>query len=99
MSAHLTPITFHSGLPARATIARGPNDPRAAPPHHDRQSIIFIRDRNVKGQEVSGYLDYAHRLKTENFEPYFDGRKKVTADRRKSCVSSLCVTRSLGVHQ
>lgn len=42
------------------------------------QSVIFLRDRNAKGQETSGYIDYAHRLKTENFEPYFDGRKKVT---------------------
>ncbi|KAJ1541166.1 hypothetical protein HK405_010836, partial [Cladochytrium tenue] len=34
-------------------------------------SIIFIRTRNGRGQEISGYIDYAHRLKTENFEPYF----------------------------
>lgn len=40
-------------------------------------SIIFIREKNAKGQEVSGYIDYAHRLKTENFEPYFDRKKKV----------------------
>ncbi|EDO27641.1 predicted protein [Nematostella vectensis] len=26
-------------------------------------SIIFIRDKNPKGQEISGYIDYAHRLK------------------------------------
>lgn len=25
------------------------------------QSIIFIRDKNSKGQEVSGYIDFAHR--------------------------------------
>ncbi len=36
-------------------------------------TIIFIRDITVKGigkpkREVSGYIDYAHRLKTENFE-------------------------------
>ncbi len=24
-------------------------------------TIIFIRDKNVKGQEVSGYIDYGHR--------------------------------------
>ncbi|KAJ3333581.1 Fe(2+) transporter [Blyttiomyces sp. JEL0837] len=35
-------------------------------------SILFIRTRNPKGQEISGYIDYAHRLKTENFEPYFN---------------------------
>ena len=41
------------------------------------KTIIFIRDKNVKGQEISGYIDYAHRLKTEDFEPYFSGRKKL----------------------
>ena len=40
-------------------------------------SIIFLRDKNAKGQEVSGYIDYAHRLKTENFEPYFKGQKRL----------------------
>ncbi|KAJ3162351.1 hypothetical protein HDU86_004831 [Geranomyces michiganensis] len=34
-------------------------------------SIMFIRTFNAKNQEISGYVDYAHRLKTENFEPYF----------------------------
>lgn len=38
-------------------------------------SIIFIRALNSKRQEVSGYIDYAHRLKTENFDPYFSGTK------------------------
>lgn len=38
-------------------------------------SIIFLRDTNAKGHEISAYIDYAHRLKTEDFEPYF-GRKK-----------------------
>jgi hypothetical protein len=40
-------------------------------------SIIFIRDRNHKGQEVSGYIDYHHRLKSENFEPYFEQKKRL----------------------
>lgn len=40
-------------------------------------SIIFVRDVNSKGQEVSGYIDYAHRLRSNNFEPYFERRKKV----------------------
>ena len=34
-------------------------------------TIIFIRDIQYKGstkRELSGYIDYAHRLKTENFE-------------------------------
>lgn len=41
------------------------------------QSVIFIRDKNSKNQEISGYIDYAHRLKTEDFEAYFSGRKKL----------------------
>ena len=40
-------------------------------------TIIFIRDRNTKGQEVSGYIDFAHRLKTENLEPVFEGRRRL----------------------
>lgn len=40
-------------------------------------TIIFIRDKNHKAQEISGYIDFGHRLKTENFELYFDGKKKL----------------------
>ncbi|XP_016306250.1 uncharacterized protein C4orf22 homolog [Sinocyclocheilus anshuiensis] len=40
-------------------------------------SIIFIRDRNSHGQEISGYIDYSHRLKFEDFEPYFSGKKRL----------------------
>lgn len=40
-------------------------------------TIIFIRDFNQKGQEISGYIDYAHRLKSEDFEQYFSGKKKL----------------------
>ncbi|KAK9974536.1 hypothetical protein ABG768_022625 [Culter alburnus] len=39
-------------------------------------SIIFIRDRNSRGQEISGYIDYSHRLKFEDFEPYFSGKER-----------------------
>lgn len=41
------------------------------------QSVIFIRDKNSHGQEISGYIDYAHRLKTEDFEVYFNGKKRL----------------------
>tara|TARA_B110000208_G_scaffold18984_1_gene23337 strand:+ start:1785 stop:2540 length:756 start_codon:yes stop_codon:yes gene_type:complete len=34
--------------------------------------ILFLRHKNRRNQEVSGYIDYAHRLKTEPFEQYFD---------------------------
>jgi len=40
-------------------------------------TIIFIRDRNAAGQEVSGYVDFAHRLATENMEPIFSQKKKL----------------------
>ncbi|XP_069482261.1 cilia- and flagella-associated protein 299 isoform X2 [Ambystoma mexicanum] len=40
-------------------------------------SIIFIRDRSARNQELSGYIDYANRLKNEDFEPYFSGKKKL----------------------
>ncbi|XP_068949065.1 cilia- and flagella-associated protein 299 isoform X2 [Petaurus breviceps papuanus] len=42
-----------------------------------KKSIIFIRDRNAHGQELSGYIDYAHRLKMEDFEVYFTGKRKL----------------------
>ena len=39
-------------------------------------TIIFIRD--IKGKnEVSGYIDLAHRLKTEDFRPYYEGKVKL----------------------
>ncbi|XP_006535343.1 cilia- and flagella-associated protein 299 isoform X2 [Mus musculus] len=41
------------------------------------KTVIFIRDRNPHGQEVSGYIDYAHRLKSEDFEVYFNGKRRL----------------------
>ena len=38
--------------------------------------IIFIRDFNSRGQEISGYIDYAQRLKSEDWSAYFSGRKR-----------------------
>ncbi|KAA0197009.1 hypothetical protein FBUS_06195 [Fasciolopsis buskii] len=40
-------------------------------------TIIFIRDKNARGQEISGYIDYAHRLKTEDFIQYFTEKRKL----------------------
>ncbi|KAM9857926.1 cilia- and flagella-associated protein 299 [Aulostomus maculatus] len=48
-------------------------------------SIIFIRDHNTLGQEVSGYIDYAHRLETQDFEPYFSEKKKLMPGRLDLC--------------
>lgn len=41
------------------------------------QTVIFIRDKNPHGQEISGYIDYAHRLKIEDFEVYFSGKRRL----------------------
>eukprot|EP01083_Nonionella_stella_P050179 133568_1 len=40
-------------------------------------TIIFIRSINNRGQEISGYIDYGHRLSTENFALYFEQKKKL----------------------
>jgi hypothetical protein len=40
-------------------------------------TIVFIRDFNSKGQEISGYIDLAHRMRTEDFLPIFDRRKQL----------------------
>lgn len=40
-------------------------------------TIIFIRDIDKRGHEISGYIDYGHRLQTEDFEPYFNRKKKL----------------------
>ncbi|XP_076348969.1 cilia- and flagella-associated protein 299-like [Tachypleus tridentatus] len=40
-------------------------------------TIIFLRTYNTRGQEVSAYIDFAHRLQTEDWELYFSGRKKI----------------------
>uniref|UniRef100_A0A672H088 Cilia- and flagella-associated protein 299 n=1 Tax=Salarias fasciatus TaxID=181472 RepID=A0A672H088_SALFA len=48
-------------------------------------SVIFIRDYNPLGQEVSGYIDYAHRLKTEDFAAYFSGKKRLMPGRSDLC--------------
>ncbi|XP_056888372.1 cilia- and flagella-associated protein 299 isoform X2 [Takifugu flavidus] len=48
-------------------------------------SIIFIRDHNTAGQEVSGYIDYAHRLKTCDFNQIFSGKKKLMPGHSDLC--------------
>jgi hypothetical protein len=40
-------------------------------------TIIFIRDRNNLGHEISAYIDYAHRLKFEDFTQFFIGQTKL----------------------
>jgi hypothetical protein len=62
----LTQFTFLQALANREELVRAGK----------LTSIVFIRTRNHVGQEVSGYIDYAHRLKMEAFEPYFQRKKK-----------------------
>ncbi|CAF3132456.1 unnamed protein product [Rotaria socialis] len=40
-------------------------------------TIIFIRDRNNVGHEISGYIDYASRLKLDDFTQFFIGQNKL----------------------
>jgi Domain of unknown function (DUF4464) len=42
-------------------------------------TVLYIRDRNAKGQEVSSYIDYAQRLREDNFENFFAGRQRLTS--------------------
>ncbi|XP_013182278.1 PREDICTED: uncharacterized protein C4orf22 homolog isoform X2 [Papilio xuthus] len=39
------------------------------------QSIIFIRHFTRSGFEISGYIDYAHRLITQDWGPFFKSKK------------------------
>ena len=39
-------------------------------------TIIFIREKRKDKAEISGYIDLAHRMKTEDFKQYFE-RKKI----------------------
>lgn len=38
-------------------------------------TIIFIRHHNSRKQEISGYIDYAQRLRTDNFSVIFERKK------------------------
>lgn len=40
-------------------------------------TIVFIRDRNHLGHEISAYIDYAHRLKVEDLTQFFLGQHKL----------------------
>ncbi|KAK7869082.1 hypothetical protein R5R35_000801 [Gryllus longicercus] len=40
-------------------------------------TIIFVRALTPAGHEVSGYVDYAHRLNTEDWMPFFQGKKRL----------------------
>ena len=40
-------------------------------------TIIFLRYYIESQFEISGYIDYAHRLETEDWLPFFQGKKKL----------------------
>ncbi|OHS95953.1 hypothetical protein TRFO_37924 [Tritrichomonas foetus] len=42
-----------------------------------KTALIFIRDFNHSGQEVSGYIDYSDRLRNEDWLNYFKKKKKL----------------------
>lgn len=63
----LTPYPFLRHLAAREELVR----------NGKLSTLIYIRDKNTKGQEVSGYIDFGYRLKTEDFEPYFERKKRL----------------------
>lgn len=43
-------------------------------------TILFIRDY-VRGQEVSAYIDFGHRLRSEDFDEYFNGTRRLLPKR------------------
>ena len=46
-------------------------------------SVVYLRYKNRKNQEVSGYFDFADRLKNElGFDRYFSGKKLLTVTRK-----------------
>ena len=50
-------------------------------------TIIFIRIKEEKKNEISGYIDLNHRLKTEDFKLIFE-KKKMT-DFRLGRISAI----------
>ena len=38
-------------------------------------TIIFVRVINSRGMEVSGYIDFGHRLRTEDMTSIFEGKR------------------------
>ncbi len=40
-------------------------------------TIVYLRCLNARGQEVSAYIDYGHRLKSDAWEPIFAGATRL----------------------
>lgn len=45
--------------------------------HNKFLTIIFLRNHNARGEEESAYIDYSARLHEEDWEVYFEGKKKL----------------------
>merc|ERR1711977_43324 len=70
----------------QAKRAKLQNAPKVlASAQKDLTAFPFLRNlaareelvRNGKGQEISGYIDYGHRLKEDHFEAYFERKKRL----------------------
>lgn len=44
---------------------------------HEDAKLKMLEESEEEGIEISGYIDFAHRLKTEDFRQYFSGQKKL----------------------
>ena len=40
-------------------------------------TIIFLRIKEHGKNEISGYIDLAHRLKTDDFRKIYEGKEKL----------------------
>ena len=61
-------------------------------------TIVYVRDVNARGQEVSAYIDYAHRLKQDLWEPIFDCRTKLGGLGGGGCDALAGLSRGWGAH-
>lgn len=65
------------GLTLEDPLLRALADREASNKDGSVNTIIFLRSLNERNQEISGYIDYAQRLKTDCFRDYFTGAAKL----------------------
>ncbi|XP_074525739.1 cilia- and flagella-associated protein 299 [Halichoeres trimaculatus] len=78
-----------AGKELKDNFLRALAEPEEADRSGNTTVIIFVRDHNPLGQEVSGYIDYAHRLRTRGFDPYFSGKRRLMPGRSDLCSCRL----------
>ena len=62
----------HQGLPIEGKVFLEQLAERETHLRNGRMTtILFIRCKNPAGNEISGYIDLAHRMKTEDFRKVF----------------------------